>query len=79
MYLKKYFIETSFIPISLKKCFLLRSLEQYFDERLFGEFALFKSGESTGMEIFSNLVAITYQLNFDRSGQLKQSGSGSSR
>jgi hypothetical protein len=27
------------------------------------------------MEIFSNLVVITYQLNFDRSGQLKQSGS----
>ena len=31
------------------------------------------------MEICSNLVGITQQINFDRSGQLKQSGSGSSR
>ena len=49
-------------------------MSEYFDERLFGEFALFKSGESTGMEICSNLVGITQQFNFDRFGRTKQSG-----
>lgn len=53
----------------------MRTLETYYDERFFEEFALFKSGESTGMEIFSNLVVIAYQLKSDNYGRLKQSGS----